>query len=60
MSSEHLKFGGSLLRTWITQIFNAILLLECVPLSLNEANNTPIYKEKGKNPLDPEAIEGSG
>ena len=29
VSSEHLKFGVSLLRTWITQIFSAILLLEC-------------------------------
>ena len=27
MTGEHLKYGGSLLRTWITQIFNAILLL---------------------------------
>ena len=43
VSSEHLKFGGSLLRTWITQIFNAILLLECVPSSFKEANITPIY-----------------
>ena len=40
--------------------FNAIFLLECVPSSIKEANITPIYKGKGKNPLDLIAIEGSG
>ena len=60
VSSEHLKFGGSLLRTWITQIFNAILLLECVPSSFKEANITPIYKGKGKSPLDPNSYRGIG
>ena len=55
VSSEHLKFGGSLLRTWITQIYDAIL-----PLSFKEANITPIYKGKGKNPLDPNSYRGMG
>ena len=31
--SKHLKFDGSSLNTWLTQIFNAILLLVC-PLFL--------------------------
>ena len=60
VSSEHLKFGGSLLKTWITQIFNAILLLECVPSSFKVANITPIYKGKGKDPLDPNSYRGIG
>ena len=63
-SSEHIKFGGSFLqRTWITQIYNAILLLECVPSSFKEANITPIIiytKEKERILLTPIAIEGSG
>ena len=50
VSIEHLKFDGSLLKTWITQIFNAILLLECFPSSFKEANITPVYKGKGKDP----------
>ena len=60
VSSEHLKFGGSLLNTWITQIFNAIIFLECVPPSFKEANITPIYKGKGKDPLDPNSYRGIG
>ena len=58
--SEHLKFGGSSLETWITQIFSAILLLECVPSSFKVANFTPIYKGKGKDPLDPNSYRGIG
>ena len=58
--SEHLKFGGSSLKTWITQIFSAILLLECVPSSFKEANITPVYKGKGKDPLDPNSYRGIG
>lgn len=46
VSSEHLKCSGSLLTTWITQIFNAILILECISPSFKEANITPIYKGK--------------
>ena len=42
VSGEHLKFGGWLLKTWITQIFNAVLMLECIPPSFKEANITPI------------------
>ena len=57
VSSEHLKFGGSLLNTWITQIFNAIIFLECVPPSSKEANITPIYKGKG---LDPNSYRSIG
>ena len=60
MTGEHLKYGGSLLRTWITQIFNAILLLKCVPSSFKIANITPVYKRKGKDPLDPNSYRGIG
>ena len=57
---EHLKYGGSLLGTWIMQIFNAILLLECVPLCFKQVNITPIYKGKGKDPRDPNSYRGIG
>ena len=60
VSSEHLKSGGSLLNTWITQIFNAIIFLECVLPSFKEANITPIYKGKGNDPLDPNSYRGIG
>ena len=60
VSAEHLKFGGSLLVTWITQIFNAILILETVPSSFKVANITPIYKGKGKDPLNPNNYRGIG
>ena len=54
MTGEH---GGSLLRTWITQIFNTILRLECLPSSFKIANITPVYKGKGK---DPNSYRGIG
>ena len=59
-SSEHLKFSGCILRAWITQIFNAILLLECIPSSFKVANITPVYKRKGKDPLNPNSYRGIG
>ena len=60
ISGEHLKFGGGLLITWITQLLNAILLLENVPPSFKAVNITPIYKGKGKDPLDPNNYRGIG
>jgi hypothetical protein len=38
INGEHLKFGGSMLVTWITQIFNGILQLENVPPSFKAVN----------------------
>ena len=46
------------MKTWITQIFNAVLMLECVPPSFKEASITPIYIGKGKDPLDPNSYKG--
>ena len=60
VSSEHLKCCGSFMKTCITQIFNAVIFLECVPPSFKEANITPIYKGKGKDPLDPNSYRGIG
>ena len=35
IAGEHLKFGGGMLRTWITQVFNGILSLGRIPSSFN-------------------------
>ena len=48
ISGEHLKFGGGLLITWITQLLNAILLLENVPPSFKAVNITPFTKAREK------------
>ena len=60
VSGEHLKFGGDILKMWITQIFNAILLLECIPSSFKVADITSVYKRKGKDPLNPNGYRGIG
>ena len=60
ISGAHLKFGGGMLVTWITQIFNGILQLENVPPSFKAVNIIPIYKGKGRDPLDPNSYRGIG
>ena len=56
---EHILSGGELLKTWILQVFNAIVTLEAVPACFKSAIITPIYKGKGKDPWTQIAIEGS-
>ena len=51
VTSEHLKFGGESLNIWIVQILNAIISLKCIPASFKKANITPVYKGKGRYPL---------
>jgi len=50
---EHILYGEELLKTWILQVFNAIVTLEAVPACFKSTTITPIYKGKGKDPLDP-------
>ena len=55
---EHILYG-ELLKTWILQVFNAIVTLEADPACFKSAIITPIYKGKGKDPRTQVAIEGS-
>ena len=55
---EHILYGGELLKTWILQVFNAIVTLEAVPACFKSAIITPIYKGNGKDPLDPNSYRG--
>ena len=54
---EHILYG-ELLKTWILQVFNAIVTLEAVPACFKSAIITPIYKGKGKDSLDPNSYRG--
>lgn len=49
---EHLKYGGPALTLWLTQVQNAFIKLEHVAHSLLTGKLTPIYKDKGKDPLN--------
>ena len=60
VSGKHLKFGGNILKIWITRIFNATLLLECIPSSFKAVNISPVYRRKGKDPLNPNSYRGIG
>ena len=42
-----------MLKAWLLQIFNAIILLESVPSSFKTSTLIPICKGKGKDPLNP-------
>ena len=55
---EHLLYGGPVVVAWLLQIFNAILDLESIPPCLKTATIIPIYKGKGKDPLDTNSYRG--
>ena len=44
LSSEHLKFGGQAILTWLLKIFNSIIELEAIPDILKRGSITPVYK----------------
>ena len=56
--NEHLLYGGPLLKVWLLQMYNAILLLESVPSSMKTSSILPIYKGKGKDPPNPNSYRG--
>ena len=58
--SEHLKFVGENLNIGIVQIVRAIISLKCNPASFKKANITPVYKGKGRDPLNPNSFRGIG
>ena len=56
--AEHMKYGGPTIPVWLKRIFNAVLTLEEIPSSLNNGLVTPIYKGKGRDPLNPNSYRG--
>ncbi len=58
ITAEHLKYGGPSITVWLKRIFNAILALETIPSSLNSGLISPIFKGKGRDPLDPNRYRG--
>lgn len=46
--TEHVLYGGELLKVWLKRIFNIIIKLECIPKCLKLGVVKPLYKGKGK------------
>ena len=47
VTPEHMKFGGSSLRTWFCQILNVIVAQETIPACFQKGILIPCYKRKG-------------
>ena len=58
LQPEHLKYGGPALVRWLLRIFNAISKLEEIPSSLKLSMITPVFKGKGRDPLEPNNYRG--
>ena len=58
LQPEHLKYGGPALVRWLVHIFNAISNLEVIPPSLKISTITPVFKGKGRDPLEPNNYRG--
>ena len=52
LMAEHVKYGGKLIITWLTEILNAIVDAEQIPSCLKQGNTVPVYKGGGKDPLN--------
>ena len=58
LDPEHIYNGGGTLTLWLKKIFNRIISLEQVPMSLNEGLIIPIHKGKGKDPFQAGSYKG--
>ena len=58
LNPEHLKYGGHTLHSWLLRIFTAVAHFETIPPSLKLGVNIPIYKGKGRDPLNPNSYRG--
>ena len=58
LDPEYLKFGGDIICYWLLKVFSAIIRLETIPNSLKIDVITPIFKGKGRSPLDPNNYRG--
>ena len=59
ITAEHLKYGGPGIPSWLKRIFNSIIKLEVIPTTLNMSLVTPVFKDKGRDPLDPNNYRAS-
>ena len=59
ITAEHLKYGGPDIPSWLKRIFNSIIKLEVIPTTLNMSLVTPVFKDKGRDPLDPNNYRAS-
>ena len=53
ITAEYLGYGGPGIPSWLKRIFNSIIKLEAIPATLNIGLVTPVFKGKGRDPLDP-------
>ena len=50
--AEYLKYEGQKIIAWLTEILKSIIDVEQVPTCHKLGITIPIYKGRGKNPLD--------
>ena len=58
LTAEHLKFGGQSVIVWLTEVLNSVIDLEHVPTCLKLGTTIPVYKGRGKDPLDVNSYRG--
>ena len=58
LDPEHLKYDRYALHGWFLRIFTAILHSESIPPSLKLGVIIPVYKGKGRDPLDQNSYRG--
>ena len=51
LDPEHIYYGGDRLKLWLKKIINENIALEEIPSCLKEGILLPVYKGKGKDPL---------
>ena len=58
LDPEHIVFGGETMKLWLKKVFNSIIHFEQMPDCLKEGLVIPIYKGKGKDPLQLNSYRG--
>ena len=58
VSPEHLKFSGPVFRICLCYIYNSICQLECIPQCFKDGVIIPVFKGKGKDPLQTKSYRG--
>ena len=58
LMAEHVKYGGILIITWLTEILNATVDAEQIPSCLKRGITVPVYKGGGKEPLNVNSYRG--
>ena len=55
---EHIIHSGPIFKLWLKKIFNYIISLEVVPQSFSNTTIVPIYKGKGRDPMQTSNYRG--